>query len=185
MIKVYLKGPLLTQSGYGHHARTVFRALKTRSDLFDIYVQPIPWGATSWIWENSEERGELDFLLTKTIQYISSGGKFDVSVQVTIPNEFENMATVNIGYTAGIEATAVSAVWLQKINEIVERVIVVSSFSTEAFRRSEYSGEMNGQPANLKLQKPIDFVNYPVKEYENLPELQLVKVDDKTGRLMK
>ena len=38
MKKVFLKGPLLTQSGYGHHARTILRALKTRPDVFDIYL---------------------------------------------------------------------------------------------------------------------------------------------------
>ena len=84
MIKIYLKGPLLTQSGYGHHARTVYRALRTREDLFDIYVQPIAWGKTSWEWRDTEERRALDECLNKTIQYINSGGKFDVSIQVAI-----------------------------------------------------------------------------------------------------
>ena len=79
MKKVFLKGPLLTQSGYGHHARTVLRALQTRPDVFDIYLQPIPWGQTSWVWQNSEERKEIDRLLNKTIHYINSDGKFDVS----------------------------------------------------------------------------------------------------------
>jgi glycosyltransferase involved in cell wall biosynthesis len=83
------------------------------------------------------------------------------------------MATVNIGYTAGIEATAVSAEWLQKINEIMDSIIVVSSFSMDAFKRTEYSGEINGQPAVLNLTKPIDFVNYPVKTYENLTDIEL------------
>ena len=60
MKKVFLKGPLLTQSGYGHHARTVLRALQTRPDVFDVYLQPIPWGQTSWVWQNSDERKEMD-----------------------------------------------------------------------------------------------------------------------------
>ena len=71
MKKVYLKGPILTQSGYGHHTRTVLRSLKTRPDLFDIYIQPIPWGMTSWLWEDDEERREIDFLLKKTIGQLS------------------------------------------------------------------------------------------------------------------
>ena len=54
MKKVLLKGPLLTQSGYGHHTRTVLRALKTREDLFDIYIQAVSWGKTSWLWEDNE-----------------------------------------------------------------------------------------------------------------------------------
>jgi len=171
--RVILKGPLLTRSGYGEQARFALRALRSRPDEFDIYIQPLAWGNTSWIHEQNEERMFIDQSIEKTIAFIQQGGKFDMSVQCTIPNEFENMATVNIGYTAGIEATAVSPEWLQKTNDVVERLIVVSSFSTEAFKRTEYSGEINGQPATLNLQKPIDFVNYPVKQFDELSDLQL------------
>ena len=114
MKKVFLKGPLLTQRGYGHHARTVLRALKTRPDLFDIYIQPIPWGRTSWLWQDTEERREIDSLLSKTIGFFNNKGQFDVSIQVTIPNEWENLAPVNIGITAGIETTAIDPEWIQK-----------------------------------------------------------------------
>ena len=113
MKKVFLKGPLLTQSGYGHHARTILRALKTRPDVFDVYVQPIPWGKTSWVWEDSEERREIDQLLNKTIKHMNSEGKFDVSIQVTIPNEWEKLAPVNIGVTAGIETNLVAPQWIE------------------------------------------------------------------------
>tara|TARA_B100000131_G_scaffold323190_1_gene380380 strand:- start:157 stop:1416 length:1260 start_codon:yes stop_codon:yes gene_type:complete len=174
--RVILKGPLLTRSGYGEQSRFALRALRSRPDEFEIYVQPLTWGKTSWLHEQDEERQFIDEAIEKTIPFIQQGGRFDMSVQCTIPNEFENMATVNIGYTAGIEATAVSANWLQKINEIVDRVIVVSSFSMDAFKRSEYTGEVNGQPAKLSLEKPIDFVNYPVKIQEDLSELP-IKLD--------
>ena len=40
---VLLKGPILTRSGYGEHARFVLRALRSREDLFNIYIQPINW----------------------------------------------------------------------------------------------------------------------------------------------
>jgi glycosyltransferase involved in cell wall biosynthesis len=66
-----------------------------------------------------------------------------------------------------------AAEWLQKINEIVNSVIVVSSFSTHAFKNTTYSGELNGQPATLKLDKPIDFVNYAVKDYDHVEPLNL------------
>jgi glycosyltransferase involved in cell wall biosynthesis len=171
--KVILKGPLLTRSGYGEQSRFALRALRSQPDEFDIYIQPLAWGKTSWLHEQDEEREFIDQAIEKTIAFIQQGGRFDMSIQCTIPNEFENMATVNIGYTAGIEATAVSAEWLQKINEIMDSIIVVSSFSMDAFKRTEYSGEINGQPAVLNLTKPIDFVNYPVKTYENLTDIEL------------
>ena len=36
--KVLLRGPVLSQSGYGEQARFAMRALKTREDIFDILV---------------------------------------------------------------------------------------------------------------------------------------------------
>lgn len=169
--KVILKGPVLTRSGYGEQSRFALRALRSRPDLFDIFVQPLTWGATSWLSEQTEERQFIDSAIEKTIGFTQQGGKFDLSVQTTIPNEFEKIAAVDIGYTAGIETTACSAEWLQKINDIVDKVIVVSSFSKMAFNNSEYTGEINGTPASLRLEKPIDHVNYAVKEFDELPEL--------------
>ena len=112
MKKVIIKGPLLSQSGYGEHARFMFRSLMSRSDLFDVYVIPINWGKTGWIMEESEERKQIDKAIEKTIEYTNKGGQFDVSLQVTIPGEFEKMAPVNIGVTAGTETTKISAQWL-------------------------------------------------------------------------
>ena len=137
MKKVFLKGPILTQSGYGHHARTVFRALKTRPDLFDIYVQPIPWGATSWIWQDNEERKEIDSILNKTIHFINSGGKFDVSMQVTIPNEWEKIAPINIGVTAGIETDKIASQWIEK-SFLMDKIITISKHSLDTFMNTVY-----------------------------------------------
>ena len=53
--KLLFKGPLLTRSGYGEQSRFAIRALKDREDLFDIYIQPLTWGQTSWVGEDTEE----------------------------------------------------------------------------------------------------------------------------------
>ncbi len=72
--KVLLKGPVLTRSGYGEHARFVLRSLRSKEDLFDIYIQPIQWGATSWINENNPERNWIDKRIEQTIVHIQQGG---------------------------------------------------------------------------------------------------------------
>jgi hypothetical protein len=54
--KVLLKGPVLTRSGYGEQTRFALRSLRSREDLFDIYIQPITWGHTGWLIEGTEER---------------------------------------------------------------------------------------------------------------------------------
>jgi hypothetical protein len=103
--KVFFRGPLLTRSGYGEQSRFALRALKSREDLFDIYIQPLQWGKTSWMTEDSVDRKWIDYTIEKTIAYAQQGGQYDASFQVTIPNEWERIAPVNVGYTAGIETT--------------------------------------------------------------------------------
>ena len=49
--KIFVRAPVLSQSGYGEQSRFALRALRSREDLFDIYVVPITWGNTGWIWE--------------------------------------------------------------------------------------------------------------------------------------
>ena len=64
--KIFVRGPVLSQSGYGEQARFALRALRSREDQFDIYVQPIPWGRTGWVWEESEFRVWMDQRITET-----------------------------------------------------------------------------------------------------------------------
>ena len=167
--RVLIRGPILTQSGYGVHARTVYRALKTREDLFDIFVDPISWGHTSWLWEDNEERQQIDQLIGKTQQYKMQGGQFDINLIVSIPNEWEKYraAPVNIGITAGIESSKVSPQWLENTNRFVDKLITISEFSKNVFEGTSYDGkDQFGNPAVLKLEKPIEVVNYPVRKHK-------------------
>ena len=54
MKSVLVKGPALSHSGYGEHTRFILRSLRSRPDLFDVYLLNINWGATSYITEDSE-----------------------------------------------------------------------------------------------------------------------------------
>ena len=167
MKKVLLKGPVLTQSGYGHHARTVLRALRTREDLFDIYIQPITWGHTSWMWEDNEERKYIDSLLEKTIKYVSEKGAFDISLQVSIPNEWEKIAPVNIGVTAGIETTKVSPKWVEK-SYLMDKILTISEHSKLSYENTEVEviNEQTGEKVSVKAKGPIEYVSYPVRIFE-------------------
>ena len=172
--KVLLKGPLLTRSGYGEHARFVLRALRSREDLFDIYLQPLQWGQTSWINEESEERTWIDHTIEKTIALIQQRGQIDLSLQVTIPNEWENLAPVNIGVTAGIESTKVAPLWLQKGN-LMDKIVVVSEHAKASYAESAYLVTQNetGQQSQLVLKTPIEVIGYPVKHFDDKEELNL------------
>jgi hypothetical protein len=136
--KVLIKGPVLSRSGYGEQARFALRALQSRPDLFDIYIVNIPWGRTGQISSDDEEANVIHETLLKTQTYVHQKGQFDISLQVTVPNEFEKIAPINIGYTAGIETTKVSPQWIAKANETVDRIIVVSDHSKKVFEQTKY-----------------------------------------------
>ena len=172
--KILLVGPLLTRSGYGEQARFALRALRSRPDLFEVFIKPLTWGKTSWIVDDTPERRWIDETIEKTIGFIHSGGQFDTSLQVTIPNEFNKYAPHNIGYTAGIETTSPAPIWTQKCNEM-NSVIVVSNHSKNVLEQARFEGkdEATGAPVVLQNATQFTVVNYPVKEFDSLPNLEL------------
>ena len=165
MRKIIVKGPALSQTGYGEQTRFALRALKSRPDLFEIYLLNLEWGKSNHIIEDNEEHEWIIDLIRNTAQFINSGNaNFDLSLQITIPNEFEKMAPVNIGYTAGIETTKVDPVWLQKCNELMDKIIVVSNHSKEVFVNTVWEAQdQNGNKFPYKLEKPVDAVNYAIR----------------------
>lgn len=173
--KILLQAPLLTRSGYGEQSRFALRSLRTREDIFDIYITPLQWGQTSWITLQDEERKWIDNTIEKTVAFIQQGGQFDISLQVTIPNEWKKMAPVNIGYTAGIETSKVAPIWLQKANENMDKIIVVSNHSKNTYAETIVPAvnKATGEKIDYTLQRQIDVVGYPTKTYENLSELPL------------
>jgi len=161
MKKVLLKAPVLTRSGYGEHARFVLKALQQNPD-FDIYVLPLNWGKSNWLFEDSEERKEIDNLIQKLA--VSKNVNFDMSVQVTIPNEWETIAPVNIGVCAGIETDKISMAWIKKANQM-DRVVVVSEHAKKGFTKTKYNlGHLSSnEEISYKCETPVDVVHYGVK----------------------
>jgi len=172
--KLFFKGPLLTRSGYGEQSRFALRALRSRPDLFDIYIQPLQWGQTSWVSEEDEERLWIDQNIEKTLAYVQSGGGFDVSFQVTIPNEWEKIAPINVGFTAGMETTKVAYQWIEKGN-IMDRIVVVSGHSKSTYEGTEYifKHQETNQEHSKILETPIDVANYPTKDFGECEKLDL------------
>ena len=171
--KIFVRGPVLSQSGYGEQSRFALRALRSREDLFDIYVQPIPWGKTGWVWEDSEFRQWLDERINQTALLGQQKQlQPDISLQITIPNEFQKLCPINIGYTAGIETTKVAPEWLQKGNDM-DKILVVSNHAKETYANVTYEAKDNntGQVFPYKLQKPIEVV------WENTPKVEAEAIE--------
>lgn len=168
MKRVIVKGPALSQSGYGEHTRLVLRSLRERESELDLFLISTSWGATNWIFEDTEERAWLDSLTMKTATAVKQPGvHFDLSIQVTIPLEWERMATENIGVTAGIETTKMAGEWIEKSN-LMDKILVPSEFARYAFDETSYDvqNRTTGEVIRgYKNETPIEVVPYPRKEW--------------------
>jgi len=164
MKKIVVRGPALSHSGYGEHARFVLNSLKKFPDHFDVYLINVNWGATSWIDHDDEQRQWIDSLIHKTIEYTQNGGTFDLSVQVQLPNEFEKIAPYNIGITAGSESTKISPEFL-KGTYTVDKIITISQHAKYGFDNTTYDATDNrtGQSFTAKCEVPVEVIGYPVK----------------------
>ena len=169
--QVIVRGPALSRSGYGEHCRFLLRSLRAYEDYFDIHLINTPWGRTNWLHEDNEEREWIDGIINKTLIYHQqTDGKpnYDISLQVTIPNEWEKMAHIDIGVTAGIETTMVAPAWIEK-SQIVNKIITISNHSKHVFERTKYDAknEQTGEVfQNVGCTAPIEVVHYPVKTTE-------------------
>ena len=179
--KIVVRGPVLSQSGYGEQARFALRSIRTREDVFDIYLIITEWGGTGWIWRDDEERRWIDDMMRKSINYIEQAKtqntppQFDISLQVTIPQEFEKLAPVNVGYTAGTETTKMSPQWVEKSN-LMDKILVTSKHTKYAFDKTSYEAvnQQTGEAlSNYKCETPVEVVSYPVRKYEKDPDFKL------------
>jgi len=148
MKKLLFWGPVLTCSGYGHHARQLLKFI-LRSGEFDVSVVAVNWGSTPFLDVNDKFAEEISVLQKK---HEFGDKKYDVAIQVTIPNEFKRMAPIHIGVTAGIEVDRVSPEWIIKANNEVDLVIVPSRHSAETYANIVYT---NANGEQLKLNKPL------------------------------
>jgi len=155
-IRTLVKGPLLTQSGYGVHSRQIFQSL-INDPMFDVYVEPINWGICPFLTESTELR--LKILQCADKYVLATKNKqtnWDLFLHITIPNEFQRLGKYNIGITAGVETDRVSHTWIQKCEEM-DLIIVPSDHSLKSFTNTtvEWHNQETGQKGNLKITKPV------------------------------
>lgn len=166
MKTVLLRGPLLSHSGYGVHARQIarwlFRKAAKEHDL-DIATELLPWGNTHWLTNTESCDGLIGDLVTA-----SNNQKpfYDVSIQIQLPNEWNpNAAMFNIGVTAGVETDICNPKWLLAINQM-QLVIVPSEFTKKTFMDT-------GAVSTPIVVVPEAFNDLIAKGSDGLPELEL------------
>lgn len=186
--KILVKAPSRSQSGYGEQSKFALRALRKHQDKFDIKLLNLNWGRTGFGLglspEEKEENEWLDNLIQQTsmeIQQNQGHISGDISLQITIPNEFEGMAPINIGYTAGVECNKASPEWLMKCNQM-NKVLVTSNHAKFVLESTSYDGQDQfGKPAQLKLEKPVITTPYAVRP-EISADMSWINEDPSLGK---
>lgn len=120
MKKVVFRGPVLTQSGYGVHARQVARWLLSRADL-DVSFVVLPWGDTPWLLDRDAHGGLVGRIMDHSVK---PDAHADVSVQLQLPNEWDpKAAAVCVGITAGVETDRCHPEWVSACNQMSAVVV--------------------------------------------------------------
>lgn len=169
-----LFGPPDTHSGYGNRSADLFRAIiELYKDEYDISVISRRWGETPRGALNPKREGDkliLDRIVQQPPQNI------DVSVQVTVPNEFQRYGKYNIGVTAGIETTVCSMPWIEGLNRM-DLILTSSEFGKNVLANTAYTRQLSPtQQDVVKLNKPIDVL---FEGYDNT----VYKATESTGRV--
>lgn len=131
-MRVLLRAPLLTLSGYGIHSRQIFEWLESLPNI-DLCVELLNWGTTSWC-----VNSELDEKIYARIMARSQELKppYDVTFQVQLPDEWDtSLGKRNIGISAYVETDRCSEKWVEKTN-MMDAVIVPSKFIRSIVKRS-------------------------------------------------
>jgi glycosyltransferase involved in cell wall biosynthesis len=136
MKKVVVRGPVLTQSGYGVHCRQVASWITSKSDV-DVKFQALPWGDTPWILNKNAHEGLIDKIVKNTVDIsVPFDKKFDLSLQLQLPNEWDpSIAKYNVGLTAGVETDFCNPDWVKACNKM-DMIIVPSKHAESSLRRS-------------------------------------------------
>jgi len=136
MKNVFIRGPLLTQSGYGVHSRQIFKWAKSKG--YNITVQLLPWGITPWYTSGEELDGLIGEIMMCSKPPVQ---KPDLSIQIQLPHEWDpSIGIKNIGVTAGIEATSCNLEWISACDNM-DLVITPSKFAQDTLVQSGLSPE--------------------------------------------
>jgi hypothetical protein len=174
-----IMAPVATRSGYGARSRDLVKAL-LKLDKYEIKIFPTAWGGTpnNALNPNNPDHQEIAKRLMEQPQLDRQP---DLFIQVTVPNEFQRVGKYNIGITAGIETTAVSAEWIDGVNRM-DLLITSSNFAKEVFlacKYDQFDSNTKQKVGELAIQKPIEvlFEGVDLDVYKKVESVSLPELD--------
>ena len=176
------QAPVATRSGYGDHSRDLLHSLY-KLDKFDIKIISTRWGMTPMDALNYDNEFHK-WIVDNIIPEVKS--KPDIYMQVTVPNEFQQIGYYNIGITAGIETTHCSIDWIAGCNRM--DMIIVPSEHSKNILASTVFNEASRDTGQLikqhRIERPIEvlFEGFDENDFgtdvvANISELDEVKED--------
>lgn len=182
---VVVSCPIDTFSGYGARSRDIVKAL-FKTGKYDVKIMPQRWGSTPYGALNPEIPEEKQ-ILDNYYPAPQLQSQPDVWIQITVPNEFQNIGKYNIGITAGIETTLCNPTWLEGINKM-DLTLVSSNHAKKVFEESKFekrNKQTNALEGKLELEKSIqvlfegaDLEKYFPIEDDDLPADEVVEALD-------
>lgn len=170
--------PFDTYSGYGARSRDIVKSI-IELNKYKVELLPQRWGETSWGF--CEDHSEWSFLNNYKVNQDWQKTQPELWMQITIPNEFQPIGKYNIGLTAGIEATACKAEWIEGLNRMNINW-VSSNFAKETFQKMVYDqkDQRTGQIVKqVKLEKPIEviFEGVDLTTYKQIKPSEIKTID--------
>ncbi len=129
-MRVLLRAPLLTNSGYGVHSRQIFEWLVEKN--IDLTVECLKWGNTPWMLDETKSP-----LIKKIMDRSKTLEKpYDVTFQLQLPDEWDpSLGKYNVGLSAVVETEKCNPEWVEKCNQM-DHIVVPSTFTKNVVKRS-------------------------------------------------
>jgi glycosyltransferase involved in cell wall biosynthesis len=133
---ILLRGPVLSNSGYGSRSRDIFKSLLTIEDKYDIRVIPCNWGHTQWLDKDNPFISLVQPYLVDDKNPLNT--QPDLFINVDIPNHFQGYGKKNILISALVETNIVPPQWLEHANKY-DAIIASSTFAKNVLLNSKYA----------------------------------------------
>lgn len=162
MKTVLLRGPAITQSGYGIHCRQIAKWLreKEKNGVYSVITQPLGWGDTSWILDRDRFDGIVGWVMSRAMPQQT---KSDVSIQLQLPNEWDpSLANFNVGMTAAVETDKCNPQWINCCNAM--DLVIVPSQHTK--RTLEQTGQLTTRVVVVPEAFPESFENNEIVDID-------------------
>jgi len=148
--------PIDTFSGYGARSRDVVLSI-INTNKYDVRVLPQRWGNTpfGFLQQGNPDHAKIAACVMPNNQLDRQP---DIWMQITIPNEFQQVGKFNIGMTAGIETTLCDPSWIEGVNKM-NLTLVSSEHAKKVFQNSKFEkrNQQTGQVESfIELKAPVE-----------------------------